>query len=124
MAEPLSVIYQRSFDVGILPSDWLQSLVCPIYKKGLMSDPGNYRLVSLTPNCCKGMEHVILGDTLSFLNFHDVFTSSQHGFRKFRSTITQLLESTNDWSLAVKDKKSVDIIYLDFAKAFDTVSHV
>ncbi|MCP4650461.1 MAG: hypothetical protein GY853_10330, partial [PVC group bacterium] len=59
-----------------------------------------------------------------FLNLHDVFTSSQHGFRKFRSTITQLLESTNDWSLAIKDKKFVDIIYLDFAKAFDTVSHV
>ncbi len=38
--------------------------------------------------------------------------------------MTQLLESINDWTLAAKNKKSVDIIYLDFAKAFDTVSHV
>ncbi len=124
LAEPLSVIYQRSFDSGTLPLDWLQSLVCPIYKKGLMSDPGNYRPVSLTANCCKGMERVILCDALSFLNSHKVFAPSQHGFRKFRSTLTQLLESTNDWTLAVKDKKSVDIVYLDFAKAFDTVSHI
>ncbi len=37
--------------------------------------------------------------------------------------LLQLLECNNDWSLALKEKKSVDIVYLDFAKAFDTVSH-
>ncbi len=45
-----------------------------------MSDPGNYRSVSLGPNSCKGMEHVILWDSLSFLNLHNVFTSSQMVF--------------------------------------------
>ena len=83
-----------------------------IFKKGYPSDPSNYRPISLTNSLCK----VILQNNL--------ITRHQHGFLTKHSTYTQLLETLNDWTLCLKTKFGVDSVYLDFAKAFNTVSHV
>ena len=48
---------------------------------------------------------------------------AQHGFCKGRSTCTNLLESFNDWTLSIQDKHNVAVAYIDFSKAFDSVSH-
>ena len=48
IAEPLSIIYQRSLLTGEVPEDWRLANVTPTYKKGCREDPGNYRPVSLT----------------------------------------------------------------------------
>ena len=50
-------------------------------------------------------------------------SSNQHGFFTRKSTTTQLLECCYDWNLGLKSHKEVDIVHLDFAKAFDTVVH-
>jgi len=47
----------------------------------------------------------------------------QFGFLSKCSTCTQLLDCINDWTLSVRNRHSVDVIYFDFAKAFDSVSH-
>jgi len=52
-----------------------------------------------------------------------ILSISQHGFIKGRSTCTSLLEAINDWTLSVQNKKSVDVAYIDFSRAFDSVSH-
>jgi len=44
-------------------------------------------------------------------------------FLSRRSTGTQLIDCLNDWTLNIKNKQSLDIIYIDFAKAFDSVVH-
>ena len=47
----------------------------------------------------------------------------QHGFQAKKSTVSQLLETFNDWVRSIDSSKVIDVLYIDFAKAFDTVSH-
>jgi len=60
IAEPLSIIFERSWRTGEMPEDWRKANVIPIFKKGKKEDPGNYRPVSLTSIPGKVMEHLIL----------------------------------------------------------------
>ena len=60
---------------------------------------------------------------LDYLRVNNLITKHQHGFMSRRSTVTNLLESVNDWTLALNDKHGVVIAYIDYAKAFDTVCH-
>ena len=60
---------------------------------------------------------------LAYLLENNLITRQQFGFLSKCSTCTQLLDSVNDWTLTVRDRRSVDLIYFDFAKAFDSVSH-
>jgi ribonuclease P/MRP protein subunit RPP40 len=69
------------------------------------------------------MERVINMDLLSYLRLHKIIDRRQHGFLAGRSTTTNLLERLNDWTVTIRDKKSVLVAYIDFAKALDTVCH-
>ena len=69
------------------------------------------------------MERLIATDVLFYLRNNNLITKHQHGFFSRHSTCTQLLKTINDWSIAFENRFSVDFAYLDFAKAFDTVSH-
>ncbi|KFR15490.1 RNA-directed DNA polymerase from mobile element jockey, partial [Opisthocomus hoazin] len=60
IAEPLSIIFERSWRTGEVPEDWRKANVTPIFKKGKKEDPGNYRPVSLTSIPGKVMEQLIL----------------------------------------------------------------
>jgi len=62
---------------------------------------------------------------LDFLLSNNLISSEQHGFlaKHSRPTCTQLLETISDWSMALCNCHSVDVVYFDFAEAFDTVSH-
>jgi len=84
--------------------------------------PSNYRPISLTSSCCKIFESVILFELLKFLNVNKVITPSQHGFLEGRSTCTNLIESLNDWSGILNKSQEALILYVDFCKAFDSVS--
>jgi hypothetical protein len=59
LAPALVIIFQRSMAEGIVPEDWKEANVTPIFKKGKKSCPSNYRPVSLTSVCCKIMESVV-----------------------------------------------------------------
>ena len=122
LSEPLVMIFRKSLDDGKLPDDWKKSEVCPIYKKkGKRKEPGNYRPVSLTSTICKLMESIIKEEVIRHMTINDLFTSDQHGFMKGKSCLTNLLESMEVWSKAIDEGNTVDIIYLDYQKAFDTV---
>ncbi|MFZ2538547.1 MAG: reverse transcriptase family protein, partial [Oscillospiraceae bacterium] len=69
------------------------------------------------------MESIISAELRDYLLHHNLITPQQHGFIKRHSTLTNLLESTNDWTLSLSKHKSVDICYIDFQKAFDSLSH-
>ena len=117
-------IFQISYDKGELPACWKNANVAPIYKKGPVYDPANYRPVSLTCITCKLMEHVIAHHMREHLDCHNVLTPLQHGFRSLFSCETQLLLTIQDL-IERRDpvKSQIDIGVLDFSKAFDVVPH-
>ena len=97
--------------------------VIPVFKKGQSSRVENYRPISLTCVLCKFFESVIKLDLSEYLAQNNILNDAQHGFLSRHSTCTNLLESINDWSLNIKNGHHSRIIFIDFAKAFDTVCH-
>ena len=95
--------------------------VTPIFIKGSKGDPGNYRPVSLTSVCCKMMESIIRDAITEHLDLNKLINASQHGFSKGRSCATNLLEFLDKVTKVVDEGKPLDVIFLDFAKAFDKV---
>jgi len=82
VAKPLAMIYQKSFDEGVVPENWKEANVSPIFKKGRTADAGNYRPVSLTSVSCTIMESIVRDTLLHYFEKQDLLTSCQHGFRK------------------------------------------
>ena len=120
---PLAVIYNKSFNEGCVPSEWKNANVTPIFKKGSKTDPGNYRPVSLTSVICKVMESILKDSLMLHLTSNNILKISQHGFMKGKSCLTNLLEYLEVLTKLVDEGHSVDVIYLDFSKAFDKVPH-
>ena len=106
-----------------MPTEWKSAEITAIFKKGDKRDPGNYRPVSLTSVICKVLESIIADFIREYMESNNFFSKCQHGFRQKRSCMTQLLEVMNDFSKLREENKTIDVIYLDFSKAFDTVPH-
>jgi len=123
LAKPLSIIYHQSWLTGKVPDDWRVTNVTPIYRKGQQEDPGNYRPVSLTSVLGKIMERFILSALTAHVKDNQGIRPSQHGFMKGRSCLTNLISFYDQVTRLVDEGKAVDVIYLDFSKAFDTVPH-
>ena len=94
-----------------------------MFKGGTKSDPLNYRPVSLTSVCCKVMERLISAHVTEFLDRNDLLSNRQFGFRRGRSTEDQLLLTYGGVANRVDQGEVVDLVFLDFSKAFDLVSH-
>jgi hypothetical protein len=119
---PLAVIFNKSLKSGIVPNDWKLANVTPIYKKGSKGLASNYRPISLTSVLCKLLESIIRDALTAHIDRFKLLNQSQHGFLKGKSCTTNLLEFTEKVMNCLDDSTPVDIIYLDFAKAFDKVS--
>ena len=87
------------------------------------TNPANYHPVSLTCLLCKILEHIINMHILDHFDEHRLLVDAQHGFRKRRSCETHLILTCHDLAKVVNDSGQVDMLVLDFAKAFDTLAH-
>lgn len=123
LAEPLMVIFNKTLDLGKLPQDWKKAVISPIFKKGARCEASNFRPVSLTCQACKVMERILRQHIIEHLEENDLISKQQHGFVRKRSCQTNLLESMEDWTRIMDEGKGLDIIFLDYQKAFDTVPH-
>ena len=121
IAYPLSLIFNNSYKTGIIPKEWKLAHVVPIHKKGSKSLVENYRPISLTCLTMKIFEKLIRNKIMSICE--QKINQKQHGFLPEKSCTTQMIPFYDNIALTINDLSSTDVIYFDFAKAFDSVNH-
>ena len=123
LAPLLSVLFQKSMDVGEVPELWKEANIVPIHKTGSRAVMSNFRPVALTSVISKVCEKIICISVMAFLTRNCLISPQQHGFVSGRSCQTNILLCLEKWTEMVDNGSSVDIAYFDYAKAFDKVSH-
>ena len=94
-----------------------------VFQKGWKDDPGSYRPISLTSVSGKVMERILSGTIMDQLKVNQGIRPSQHGFTNGRSCLTNLISFYDKVTRLVDEGQAVNVVYLDFSKAFDTVLH-
>ena len=120
---PLCLIWKKSVDEGFIPNDKLMTDICPLLKGGNKALAKNYRPIALTSHLIKIFERVLRKKLMLYMESNNFFNPDQHGFRTGRSCLSQLLDHLDHVLNAMEDKKNFDVIYTDFAKAFDKCDH-
>jgi hypothetical protein len=120
----LKLIIDKSLKTGEVPREWKEANVTPLFKKGSRLERSNYRPVSLTSTICKILESIIRDKVMKYLQLNKLIVPSQHGFVPNKACVTNLLETLDIITDSINKGYSVDLVLLDFAKAFDKVSHV
>ncbi|PKU42894.1 rna-directed dna polymerase from mobile element jockey-like [Limosa lapponica baueri] len=123
LTKPLPIIYPHFCLTCEVPSDWRLANVIPIHKKAWEEDPGDYRPVSLTSVPGKVTEQIILSAIMWHMRDNQEIRSSHHEFMKGKFCLTNLIPFCNKVTPLVDEGKTIDILYLDFSKSFDTVTH-
>ena len=121
-AVPLTMLYNLSFKMGQVPKLWKHANVTPIHKDGDREPVEHYRGISLLTITGKCQERLVY-NAIIYEQVIEFVHSSHHGFLRGRSCTTQLLLVHHDWSKALDNGGQVDVVFIDFAKAFDLVNH-
>lgn len=117
---PICKLFNRSLLLGRFPCIWKSSFVVPIFKSGSRSSVENYRGIAIQSAIPKLLDN-LLCNFLSW-NCKSILINEQHGFRRGRSTITNLVLYSNDILKCFESGMQVDSVYTDFSKAFDKVN--
>ena len=120
---PLTSLFNVSFLSGKLPESWLCGTVIPIKKIPKPTAASHYRPISLTSSVVKLMEYIIRDRVLEHCLSNNILTDYQFGFLPKRSVDSQLVTFFDTCTKFLDDGVPVDVFYLDFAKAFDSISH-
>lgn len=120
---PLSMLWSKSLVSGVVPTKLKCGTIVPIYKGGDRSQAKNYRPITLTSHLIKVFERVVVRKLVDYMESRTLFNNTQHGFRRGRSCLSQLIEHYQRIVEALEDGVQTDVVYLDFAKAFDKVDH-
>jgi len=123
IASSLCSIFNLSITTGVFPDEWKCSKVIPLFKQGERADLNNYRPISIIPVVAKVFERIIYDQAFAYLTEHNLISSHQSGFRCLHSTVTALLEATDNWAYNIDSGNVNAVVFLDLKKAFDTVDH-
>ena len=123
LSPPLARIWRTSLETGEIPTICKSAIITPIHKGKSRAVPKNYRPVALTSHLIKVFEKVLRSHIVDFMTTNTLFNCSQHGFRSGRSCLSQLLNHFDKITSELEKGNGVDVIYLDFAKAFDKLDH-
>ena len=118
---PLYIIWRKSIDSGEVPDIMKTANIVPIHKGGSRGVTKNYRPIALTSHLIKVFEKVLRNKIVEFMEAHELFNPSQHGFRLGRSCLSQLIAHYDAILELLANGCNVDVVYIDFAKAFDKV---
>ena len=120
---PLTILVNESFTTGYCPTLLKYAKAIPIFKANSPLEVTNYRPISLLPIFNKIIEKLIFKRLNGFLKKNNVIFNHQFGFQKNKSTSLAILDVTTKLLNAIENKQFSCCIFLDFAKAFDTVDH-
>ena len=120
---PLCLLWRNSMESGVIPDILKLGLIVPVYKSGARYDAKNYRPITLTSHLIKVFERVVAEKLVGFMEVNDLFNQRQHGFRRNRSCLSQLMDHCQNVLNIMETGSDAEVIYLDFAKAFDKVDH-
>lgn len=118
---PLQRLYNLSLSTYTFPEQWKHSELVPSHKSGSRNDISNYRVIAILPTVGKLFESIIC--TRLTADLSQAISNAQHGFRKRRSTSTNLITFTNYALKVIESGSQIDAIYTDIRKAFDRVKH-
>lgn len=122
LAKPLFLIFNKSLADGCFPEVWKRGKVIPVHKNGKKSDVTNYRPIVIISQFAKVFELLVYKEISPLcLKF---MIPEQHGFMKSKSTLSNLLSFEHYLLECLQSNVQVDVIYTDFVKAFDRISHV
>ena len=123
LAEPLTAIINQSILTGKFPTQWKASKVVPLFKKGDRWDLKNYRPVALL--CVAGMvlEKVVFNQLEQYFEENNLFQEFQFGFRRQKSTISELLTLFDKLLKAKEEGSEISLLLFDLSAAFDTIDH-
>ena len=123
VADSLAIIFNRCINEGRFPDPMKLAKVIPIHKGDSILSVANYRPISLLPIFSKIIERLIYDQFIVYINENKILSELQFGFQKNKSTehaISSIISNITD---AYTKQQSSFCIFLDFAKAFDTVNH-
>lgn len=123
IVKPLTHIINLIFSTSTVPAYFKQSIVCPIYKAGERDKIENFRPISLINNFAKIMEKCLKERLVAFLNVNNILSQNQFGFREGVSTADAMYTLTSEITKNLNIGKRVIAVFIDLAKAFDTVPH-
>ena len=123
IVEPLTYIFNLCIEQNTFPSSLKLAKVIPLPKSKDLSDPNNFRPISLLPILTKPLEKHVQKHLLSYMEFNQLFHKFQSGFRKDHSCNTSLTALIDTWLSAINDGELTGAVFLDFKKAFDLVDH-
>ena len=119
----LCIIFNASFLQGMVPDKLKVGLIHPIHKGDSNMICSNYRPISILPIFSKILEKLMHKRLTSFLEKHKLLFKHQYGFQKGKSTEHAILDLHSNIIKAIETKEKTCVIFLDFAKTFDTVNH-
>ena len=123
IASPLTDIFNLSLQMAEIPTDWKEATVLPLFKGGDQADPNSYRPISILPCVSKVFEKLVNKQLTGYLDLYGILSGLQSGFRTGHSCVTATLKVLNDMTSALDAKQHCAAIFIDLAKAFDTVDH-
>jgi hypothetical protein len=123
IANPLSILLNKSFDLAKVPKTWKESNICPIHKKDDRSLVSNYRPIALLSCIGKVQERVVYIHLYRYLKANRLLTWKNSGFKELDSAMNQLLYITDKIHRALEEGKEICLVFLDISKAFDRVWH-
>ena len=123
IAPILTNLFNTSIATSTFPDALKLSEIIPLFKQGDKLDCSNYRPISLIPTLSKIFEKCIYKQLYSYFNKNDIFYKSQFGFRENYSTELAVAKICDEIIENFDNHKITCSVFLDLAKAFDTVDH-
>lgn len=123
LSKPLSIVCNKSIQDGIFPDSLKIAKIVPVYKSDDKRTVSNYRPISVLPAFSKVLERLVYNRLLDFINKNEILSKNQYGFRHQISTSMALIDLVDQISTSIENNEHTVGIFLDLAKAFDTVNH-